>query len=78
MRRISSYDPQYAAGNILASLGAFLLGMATLPFIANWQVRLKNGKVWTLDWIRDWLGQRFICLLAFMLCTLLSASSYRC
>ena len=35
VRRISSYDPNYAPGNIIASLGAFLLGMATLPFIAN-------------------------------------------
>ena len=35
IRRISSYDPQYAGWNIIASLGAFLLGMATLPFMAN-------------------------------------------
>lgn len=35
LRRISSYDPRYQGWNVIASLGAFLLGMATLPFIAN-------------------------------------------
>ncbi|WP_427161610.1 cytochrome c oxidase subunit I [Aliinostoc sp. HNIBRCY26] len=35
VRRISSYDPQYQDGNIISSLGAFLLGVSTLPFIAN-------------------------------------------
>ncbi|WGV27413.1 cytochrome c oxidase subunit I [Halotia branconii] len=35
LRRISSYDPQYQGWNIIASLGAFLLGASTLPFIAN-------------------------------------------
>jgi cytochrome c oxidase subunit 1 len=35
VRRISSYDPQYAGWNIVSSLGAFLLGIATLPFIVN-------------------------------------------
>ena len=35
VRRISSYDPQYTAWNVVASLGAFLLGMSTLPFITN-------------------------------------------
>ncbi|MEA5504165.1 cbb3-type cytochrome c oxidase subunit I [Halotia wernerae UHCC 0503] len=35
VRRISSYDPQYQGWNIIASLGAFLLGASTLPFIAN-------------------------------------------
>jgi cytochrome c oxidase subunit 1 len=35
VRRISSYDPQYTGWNVVASLGAFLLGMSTLPFIAN-------------------------------------------
>ena len=44
VRRISSYDPQYAAGNIIASLGAFLLGMATLPFIANIIVSWLSGE----------------------------------
>ncbi len=35
VRRISSYEPQYELWNIVASLGAFLLGMSTLPFIVN-------------------------------------------
>jgi cytochrome c oxidase subunit 1 len=35
LRRISSYDPQYANWNIVSSLGAFLLGISILPFIAN-------------------------------------------
>ena len=35
VRRISSYDPQYTQGNVLASLGAFLLGVSTLPFLVN-------------------------------------------
>jgi cytochrome c oxidase subunit 1 len=35
VRRISSYDPQYQTWNIVASLGAFLLGISVLPFIAN-------------------------------------------
>lgn len=34
-RRVSSYNPEYANWNLVASLGAFLLGMATLPFIVN-------------------------------------------
>ncbi len=35
LRRIASYEPQYAFWNVIASLGSFLLGMSTLPFIAN-------------------------------------------
>ncbi len=35
VRRISSYDPQYQGWNIIASGGAFLLGVSTLPFIVN-------------------------------------------
>ncbi len=34
-RRVSSYNPEYAGWNLIASLGSFLLGMATLPFIVN-------------------------------------------
>lgn len=45
VRRISSYDPQYAGWNVLASLGAFLLGMATLPFIANLIVSWLYGRL---------------------------------
>ncbi|MCU0565976.1 MAG: cytochrome c oxidase subunit I [Oculatellaceae cyanobacterium Prado106] len=34
-RRVASYDPEFAYWNVVASLGGFLLGMATLPFILN-------------------------------------------
>jgi cytochrome c oxidase subunit 1 len=34
-RRVASYDPEFAGANVLASLGAFLLGVATLPFLLN-------------------------------------------
>ncbi|EDX75011.1 Cytochrome C and Quinol oxidase polypeptide I family [Coleofasciculus chthonoplastes PCC 7420] len=47
VRRVSSYPPQYMGGNVLASLGAFLLGVSTLPFIANmvasWLYGVKIG-----------------------------------
>jgi cytochrome c oxidase subunit 1 len=35
LRRVASYDPPYQGWNVIASLGAFLLGVSTLPFIAN-------------------------------------------
>ncbi len=35
VRRISSYDPEYAFWNVIASLGGFLVGISTLPFILN-------------------------------------------
>lgn len=44
VRRVSSYDPQYEGWNIVASLGAFLLGVATLPFIANIVVAALVGR----------------------------------
>jgi len=58
LRRISSYDPEYVGWNIVASLGAFLLGMSTLPFLANiissWLGGKKaNGNPWRasgLEW----------------------------
>jgi cytochrome c oxidase subunit I len=34
-RRVASYDPEFAFWNVIASLGAFLLGMSTLPFLIN-------------------------------------------
>jgi cytochrome c oxidase subunit 1 len=34
-RRVASYDPEFAFWNVVASIGAFLLGMSTLPFILN-------------------------------------------
>jgi cytochrome c oxidase subunit 1 len=44
LRRVSSYDPQFTSWNVIASLGAFLLGMSTLPFIANIITSLFLGK----------------------------------
>lgn len=35
LRRVSSYAPSYQGWNVIASLGAFLLGVSTLPFIVN-------------------------------------------
>lgn len=43
LRRVSSYDPQYASWNVAASLGAFLVGVSTLPFIVNMIVSLFLG-----------------------------------
>jgi cytochrome c oxidase subunit 1 len=34
-RRVSSYDPEFAFWNVLASLGAFLLGVSIIPFLLN-------------------------------------------
>ncbi|MDJ0576075.1 MAG: cytochrome c oxidase subunit I [Xenococcaceae cyanobacterium MO_234.B1] len=34
-RRVASYDPEFAFWNVLASIGAFLLGMSTVPFLIN-------------------------------------------
>ncbi len=34
-RRVASYDPEFAQANVIASLGAFLLGMAMIPFLLN-------------------------------------------
>lgn len=45
VRRVSSYEPQYMSWNIVASLGAFLLGMATLPFIANLVASWLDGRL---------------------------------
>jgi cytochrome c oxidase subunit 1 len=35
VRRVASYPPEYQNWNIVASLGAFLLGVSILPFIGN-------------------------------------------
>ncbi|MBD2770916.1 cytochrome c oxidase subunit I [Iningainema tapete] len=44
LRRVSSYDPEYTFWNIIASIGAFLLGMSTLPFIFNMIASWSHGK----------------------------------
>ncbi|NJO77436.1 MAG: cytochrome c oxidase subunit I [Cyanobacteria bacterium RM1_2_2] len=43
-RRVASYDPEFAFWNVLASLGGFLLGMSTLPFILNMVSSWIQGK----------------------------------
>jgi cytochrome c oxidase subunit 1 len=58
LRRVASYEPIYQGWNVIASLGAFLLGVSTLPFIANivasWlQERKTNNNPWRatgLEW----------------------------
>ncbi|MGG6295924.1 cytochrome c oxidase subunit I [Leptolyngbya sp. AN02str] len=44
LRRMSSYAPEYAYWNVMASLGAFLLGISTLPFILNMVGSWVQGK----------------------------------
>ncbi|MDJ0588765.1 MAG: cytochrome c oxidase subunit I [Pleurocapsa sp. MO_226.B13] len=34
-RRVASYDPEFAFWNVIASVGAFLLGVSTVPFLLN-------------------------------------------
>ncbi|MBF2066093.1 MAG: cytochrome c oxidase subunit I [Calothrix sp. C42_A2020_038] len=43
LRRVASYDPEYTFWNVIASIGAFLLGMSTLPFILNMVSAWING-----------------------------------
>jgi cytochrome c oxidase subunit I len=45
IRRISSYAPQYEELNVIASLGAFFLGVSTLPFIVNMIGSCLSGRV---------------------------------
>jgi cytochrome c oxidase subunit I len=60
-RRVFTYDPKYTDLNVLASIGAFILGFSILPFMANFFISLRNGKVagrnpWralTLEWMTD-------------------------
>jgi cytochrome c oxidase subunit I len=44
LRRLSSYAPQYEGWNVIASVGAFLLGISTLPFVVNVIVSSFLGK----------------------------------
>ncbi|MEL7070591.1 MAG: cytochrome c oxidase subunit I [Cyanobacteria bacterium J06581_3] len=43
-RRVASYDPEFAFWNVLASLGGFLLGVSTLPFLLNILSSWTQGK----------------------------------
>ncbi|MEH2423647.1 MAG: cytochrome c oxidase subunit I [Nostoc sp.] len=44
LRRVSSYAPEYQFWNIIASLGGFLLGISTLPFIFNMVISWMQGE----------------------------------
>ncbi|MBW4507027.1 MAG: cytochrome c oxidase subunit I [Scytonematopsis contorta HA4267-MV1] len=44
LRRVASYDPEYAFWNVIASIGGFLLGMSTLPFLLNIISSTVSGK----------------------------------
>ncbi|MEA5617677.1 cytochrome c oxidase subunit I [Cronbergia sp. UHCC 0137] len=44
LRRVASYAPEYTGWNVVASLGAFLLGMSTLPFIFNMLISWMQGE----------------------------------
>ncbi|MDJ0682589.1 MAG: cbb3-type cytochrome c oxidase subunit I [Xenococcaceae cyanobacterium MO_167.B52] len=43
-RRVASYDPEFAFWNVIASLGAFLLGVSTVPFLLNMVSSWISGK----------------------------------
>ncbi|MGL5083609.1 MAG: cytochrome c oxidase subunit I [Microcoleaceae cyanobacterium] len=43
-RRVASYDPEFAFWNVIASIGGFVLGMSTLPFILNMVSSWVQGK----------------------------------
>ena len=43
-RRVASYDPEFAFWNVIASVGAFLLGVSTVPFLLNMISSWISGK----------------------------------
>ncbi|MBE9216676.1 cytochrome c oxidase subunit I [Plectonema cf. radiosum LEGE 06105] len=43
-RRVASYDPEFAFWNVIASIGGFILGMSTLPFLLNMISSWVDGK----------------------------------
>jgi len=47
VRRVAAYDPPYQWWNVVASLGGFLLGVSTLPFIANVIASVLGGALAT-------------------------------
>src|SRR4030042_2352425 len=57
-RRVADYAPQFTTLNALSSLGAFLLGISTLPFLYNAIVSWATGpkasdnpwRALTLEW----------------------------
>ena len=57
-RRVVEYAPEFATYNAIATIGAFLLGISTIPFLINVFISLRRGEVagdnpWeakTLEW----------------------------
>ena len=43
-RRVASYDPEFAFWNVIASIGGFILGMSTIPFLLNMFASWIAGK----------------------------------
>ncbi len=43
-RRVADYDPAFTSGNMLSTIGAIILGISTLPFVANAIISLIRGK----------------------------------
>ncbi|MFN3926630.1 MAG: cytochrome c oxidase subunit I [Pseudanabaenaceae cyanobacterium] len=60
-RRVAQYDPQFADLNLLSTIGAFLLGVSTIPFLVNavysWLWGEKAGanpwQALSLEWTTD-------------------------
>jgi len=58
-RRVAVYDPKFTTLNVVCTIGAYLLAISTLPFIANaiwsWRYGPKAGdnpwQALTLEWI---------------------------
>ncbi|WP_445633962.1 cytochrome c oxidase subunit I [Nostoc sp. DSM 114161] len=44
LRRVASYAPEYTSWNLIASIGGFLLGVSTLPFIFNMVISWMQGE----------------------------------
>ena len=57
-RRVATFGPEFAVGNLVASLGAFLLAASIIPFLINAIVSCRKGELagnnpWralTLEW----------------------------
>jgi len=58
-RRVWTYDPKYTALNVIATIGAYIMGVAIFPFLINVAISLRAGKIagdnpWralTLEWM---------------------------
>ena len=42
-RRVADYDPAFASGNMLSSIGAMIMGISVLPFLFNVVMSLEEG-----------------------------------